>query len=141
MVNEINLDKELTSTERKKKLEDLKVSDFWFNKGAVSQSNLKLITAIDNYKQSIIFNEKNYPSMYNLAICFERLGKFGSSLTWFSHAFKVMPTLDEAYMGSSLVLIKTGEYAEALKFADIAVQTLNEKRDKRNQNEPDFEKM
>ena len=55
MVNEINLDKELTNTERKKKLEDLKVSDFWFNKGAVSQSNLKLITAIDNYKQSIIF--------------------------------------------------------------------------------------
>jgi len=64
--------------------------------------------------------------MYNLAICFERLGKFGSSLTWFSHALRVNPTLDEAYMGSSLVLIKTGEYEEALKFADIAIKTLDE---------------
>jgi len=64
--------------------------------------------------------------MYNLAICCERLEKFGSSLTWFSHAFRVNPTLHEAYMGSSLVLIKTGEYEEALKFADIAIKTLDE---------------
>jgi tetratricopeptide (TPR) repeat protein len=135
------LDRDLTGPERKKKLEDLKVSEFWFNKGALSQLNLSFITAIDCYKQAVIFNEKNFPSMYNLAICFERLGKFGSSLTWFSHAFKVMPTFDEAYMGSSLVLIKTGEYAEALKFADIAVQTLNTRREQRIPNEPAFEKM
>ena len=52
-----------------------------------------------------------------------------------------MPSLDEAYMGSSLVLIKTGEYAEALKFADIAVQKLNTRREQRNPLEPAFEKI
>jgi len=36
MANQVNLDKNLTSTERNKKLEDMKVSNFWFNKGAVS---------------------------------------------------------------------------------------------------------
>jgi len=37
MANQVNMDKNLTSNERKKKLEDLKVANFWFNKGVVSQ--------------------------------------------------------------------------------------------------------
>lgn len=98
-----------------------------------------MITAVDCYKQSVIFEEKNYPAMYHIAICFERLEKFGSSLNWFAQALRVNPALDEAHMGSSLVLIKIGEYEEALKYADIAIQTLNQNREKNYSGEPAHE--
>jgi hypothetical protein len=50
MNTKVSNDRMLNEEERAKRLETIKVANFWFDKGALSQERLKFMAAIDCYK-------------------------------------------------------------------------------------------
>jgi tetratricopeptide (TPR) repeat protein len=79
MHNKINNDPVMNVKEKMHTLRVFKDADFWFRKGANTQREDNIVTAIDCYKQAILINPCHYPSIYNLAICYERQNKLKCS--------------------------------------------------------------
>lgn len=136
----VNRDKQNSDKERKDKLKILKTADSWFSKGANYQYQDNLTGAVDCYKQALVINQDHYPSAFNLAICYERISKFGCSARWFTHASVLAPNFDVARIGACFVAIKLGALHDALDLADAAITCLQENIRNKPAYEPDFEK-
>jgi len=57
-----------------------------------------------------MINKGHYPTLYNLAICYESIAKFGCSLKCLQQAFELAPNLNDTMLGACIVEIKTGDF-------------------------------
>lgn len=62
---------------------NLKDADFWYHKGFTLGKKDKMQTAIDCYKEALVINQQHYPSMFNLACCYQKSGRNELALEYF----------------------------------------------------------
>lgn len=103
-----------------------KDADYWVFKGVVANNVGQIARAIDCYKEALKINQGHFPTMFNLATCFERQKKFTSALTWFKKFIKIKPELEQGYMGACLTAFKLGLYQEARDFVEIGIEIVKE---------------
>jgi len=75
-------------------LKVLKDADFWFYKGIMTDKEGFRSAAIDCYKQALLLNQNHFPSMFNVATCYQRQKKFKSSCKWFIRLVQIKPEMD-----------------------------------------------
>jgi tetratricopeptide (TPR) repeat protein len=109
MHSKVNEDRSLSLKQKQEQIKVLKDADFWFSKGATTQYQGNVSASIDCYKQAVTINKGHYPTLFNLAICYESIAKFGCSLRCYRVASEIAPNLNEAFIGACLVAIKTND--------------------------------
>ena len=91
----------------------------WFEKGiSKEQNDNDTRGAIICYKQALRINLEHYPSIYNLAVCFEKMGWLTATTKWLKRLIDVNPTFQKAYRPLCLTYLKLGKYVEACKIAE-----------------------
>ena len=76
-----------------------------------------------------MLNKEHFPSMFNLATCYEIMGRFSQAKKWFRILLNLKPKMImEAYMGCCLVCIKLGHYEEANDLVTVGLKLLHERQ-------------
>jgi len=71
-----------------------------------------------------MINKDHFPALYNLAICYDSIAKFGCSLKYFKQAFELASNLNEAMVGACIVAIKTSDFEQAFAYLEQAIESL-----------------
>jgi len=96
-------------------------ADFWYHKGFTTGQKQQMDTALNCYKQAIKIDPAHYPSMFNLACCYEKLGRFSSAKRWFDNLCSIKLDWADAYYGAALSAFKLGKYEETLPRVSKAI--------------------
>jgi len=86
-------------------------ADVWFSKGVKSMmTNQKVWTSLDYFKQCYTIEQAHVASIFNIAVCYDLMGKFQCAKYYFELCIKMKPYMTEAYFGIILCNIKIGQY-------------------------------
>lgn len=99
--------------------------DFWLQKAIQKQKNQAqngVEGAIDYYKQGLRITPNSEKLLYNIACCYEKIGKFENSIRWFKHVLEINPMNCDAYYGLALVYFKIKRYFDAHSSVEKAIE-------------------
>ena len=104
-----------TSGQKKRRIQTLIDSDVWFNKGLKSLNTDKsVLTALDCFKMCYTIEETHVASIFNLAVCYDLLGKFKCAIKYFDMCIHLKPQMSIAYFGSAYCNVKIGNHDASL---------------------------
>jgi len=99
----------------------------WFERGLVQacQDPNGTSRAIEYYKKAVQCDVEHYPSIYNLACCYEVQGKLRETKKWLLRLIDVKASFSPAYTALTRVCMDLGEYEEAAKLIQRGIDSLN----------------
>jgi tetratricopeptide (TPR) repeat protein len=99
---------------------DPKFAPAHFNLGFLSESDGRLAEAIDYYKKALDADPKHAQAAYNLGNAYAGLEQNQDAIAAYKKAVENDPHYTDAFVNLSILLTKTGNYEEAIKYLDEA---------------------
>ena len=79
-------------TKRKEIVKKCQDAGYWFQKGIATDRGFKTTrSAITCYKEALRYNINHFPTMYNLAFCFQNIGWLTAAKKWLKRTIEVRP--------------------------------------------------
>ncbi len=102
---------------------DPKNKEAYFRRAYINEKLGKIDLAIEDYTKSIEFDTTQSGSAYNnRALLYESIGEYKKAIDDFNKSIDLSPKSPNAYENKSRILLKEGQYSEALKLKKIAAR-------------------
>jgi ankyrin repeat protein/Tfp pilus assembly protein PilF len=96
-------------------------ADAWYAKGVAQLNVNNLVQAKKSFNEAVKLNSQHYKAYYNLAIIFEKDGKYKEALDEYENALNAKPDLEEAWNNKGHILLTLNQIQEAEKCFEKAV--------------------
>jgi tetratricopeptide (TPR) repeat protein len=112
-------DLSLTQAQRSQQQSKLLKAVGWFQKGIKIRGSTE--SALDCFKQAYVVYDTHIPSIFNMAISYDLIGKYKCAIKYFQIVIDIKPSMDQAYFGACLSNLKIADYNQALMYIDQAI--------------------